>query len=423
MADYMFFEFAIYYLPEPELDPLVELKLLLAEQFTDLQLVDEFTPKTNAPIVAARVNDKVATTYTPPALDSLRYFGRGLSREQAVALQDSKSALVLRFSHPKSHVWSGMRSALRLTEALARRTDGLIWDEETREVFTPDYWRDSRLETWTESFPDISKHITIHAYRETDLVRAISLGMVKFGLPDLVVENFSWSHNRPMGNLMNSLAQAIAEGLELPESGKLDFDIRGIKTDAVRQSQLDSLLSNATGVGLLKLTAAKPKEGDPLNVLLEIGFERYSGPDLHSQQEQLLSSLFGSQDSISPVQHNEALEAASQRARTKLPELRGEFDRGLPPGEFLLLKAPFDTQDGGHEWMWVEVIEWNSDKIKGLLKNEPFNIPDLHAGQMVEISEADVFDYLRTRADGTVEGNETGKLIKEMTEGTQTGGN
>ena len=418
MADHMFFEFAIYYLPEPQSDPLVELKSLLTQQFKELRMVNELDLKPNAPVVAARRNDEVATTYAPPALESLQYFGRGLSREQAVALQDCKSALALRFGHPKSHVWSGMRSALRLTEALARRTGGLIWDEETREVFTPDHWQESRLETWTESFPDISKHITIHAYRETDLVRAISLGMVKFGLPDLVVENFSWSHDRPMGNLIGSLAQAMAEGLELPESGKLDFDLRSIKNGAVRQSQLESLLTNATGIGLLSLTAARPKEGDPLNSLLEIGFERYSGPDLHARQEQLLSSLFGSKDSITPVQHNEALEAASQRARSRLPQLRAEFNKGLSPGEFLLLKAPFDTPDGGHEWMWVEVIEWNGDKIKGLLKNEPFNIPDLHAGQMVEISEADVFDYLRTRADGTVEGNETGELIKDMTEPT-----
>jgi len=47
------------------------------------------------------------------------------------------------------------------------------------------------------------------------------------------------------------------------------------------------------------------------------------------------------------------------------------------------------------------------------LKNEPFNIPALHAGQMVRVSEAKVFDYLHHGADGSVDGNETGKLIQQ----------
>jgi uncharacterized protein YegJ (DUF2314 family) len=85
----------------------------------------------------------------------------------------------------------------------------------------------------------------------------------------------------------------------------------------------------------------------------------------------------------------------------------------LAPGEFIQVKSPFDTPDGGREWMWVEVTSWTGDKIKGLLSNEPFNIPDLHAGQVVEVSEADVFDYIRRLPDGTQEGNETSKVMKE----------
>jgi hypothetical protein len=58
------------------------------------------------------------------------------------------------------------------------------------------------------------------------------------------------------------------------------------------------------------------------------------------------------------------------------------------------------------------VTAWKGDAISGLLRNEPFHIPDLHAGQIVEVSESKVFDYLRNRPDGTSEGNETGKVMK-----------
>jgi uncharacterized protein YegJ (DUF2314 family) len=67
--------------------------------------------------------------------------------------------------------------------------------------------------------------------------------------------------------------------------------------------------------------------------------------------------------------------------------------------------------------MWVEVTSWKDGEIRGLLKNEPFNIPDLHGGEEVEVSEDDVFDYIRQRPDGTWEGNKTGEVIRKQSEG------
>ena len=63
--------------------------------------------------------------------------------------------------------------------------------------------------------------------------------------------------------------------------------------------------------------------------------------------------------------------------------------------------------------MWVEVTSWKGDKIKGLLKNEPYKIPKLHGGQIVDVLEGDIFDYIYRHADGVEEGNETGKLIEK----------
>ncbi len=128
----------------------------------------------------------------------------------------------------------------------------------------------------------------------------------------------------------------------------------------------------------------------------------------------MLAALFGSEDSIARVRHDEELLAASARARSRLPELHRAFDAGLEPGEFIMIKAPFKTPSGDREWMWVEVTRWKNSRIEGVLSNDPFEIPTLHAGQVVEVSEDDVFDYIRHHGDGSQEGNETGKLIEKM---------
>ena len=69
--------------------------------------------------------------------------------------------------------------------------------------------------------------------------------------------------------------------------------------------------------------------------------------------------------------------------------------------------------------MWVEVTSWKGDKIKGLLQNEPYNVPTLHSGQIVEVSQTSVFDYIRRYADGKMEGNETGKIIEKNSGATK----
>jgi uncharacterized protein YegJ (DUF2314 family) len=324
--------------------------------------------------------------------------------------------LVLEFGFRAADVWDSLLAATTVSETVARDTGGLLWDEETREVFTPDEWHKRRITTWAGGVPDISDHITIHAYNSGEYVRAITLGMRKVGLPDVVVEESSWSSDGSVGHLINLFCQAMAEGATIDRPGEFDLDLRAIRNDAVRNPQVESLKSNATGKALLSLRRGKWEDGDPMNRLIEIGFDRYPGRDHHARREAMLSSLFGWKDSSEPVKHDERLLAASRRAKERLPALCKDFSEGLAPAEFIQLKAPFATPDGGREWMWVEVTAWKAGKIRGILKNEPFSIPDLHAGQVVEVSQEDVFDYIRTYPDGREEGNETGAVIGKMQE-------
>ena len=128
----------------------------------------------------------------------------------------------------------------------------------------------------------------------------------------------------------------------------------------------------------------------------------------------MLGALFGFEDSVQRVRHTNELLEASKAANAKLPGLREAFRRGLQPGEYIQVKAPFATPDGGTEWMWVEVTSWDGDVISGLLKNEPANIPSLHGGQLVTVSQSKVFDYIRRGADGREDGNETGRILQRF---------
>jgi uncharacterized protein YegJ (DUF2314 family) len=416
MDKHIAFEFAVYYLPKPSKDPLAAVDSLLKNEFALFQRVEKLGKAPPRALIAARIQDNARNAYAPPSRKSLQYFGRGVSDQQAESLQQTEDVLILDFVYPKEHVWDGMRSAVELTYAVAVATGGLIWDDETREIFSPRAWEERRLKTWTDKIPKIAKHTVVHAYKKEQYVRAISLGMAKFGLPDVVIDDFSWELERQMGNVLNMFAQSMAEGAAVTYPGDFDLDFKTIKNPKVREPQVTTLKANATGVAQLSLHDGTWEDGDPKNRLIQITFERGVGPDLHAKQDHILSAAFGWDDSTKAVKHTDELLAASRKARTKLPGLRAEFNKGFAPGEFIEVKAPFERPDGGNEWMWVEVISWTGDKISGLLKNEPFNIPTLHGGQMVEVSEAKVFDFLRKHADGTMDGNETSKLIEKQSQ-------
>jgi uncharacterized protein YegJ (DUF2314 family) len=417
MTEFIHFQFAIYYLPVPANDPLAVLRHLVAAEHKNLTIVDEikWAEAPTGMVVRARIAKNVQEEYAPPNMEALQYFGHGVSREQAQALQKCEQALVLDFGHPKQSVLQGLHTANELAEHIARETDGLLWDEQTREVFSPDEWHKQRLTSWIDEVPDVSKQTAIHSYKSGEYPRAVTLGMAKFGLPDVVIEDFSWALDRTMGDLIKLLSQAMAEGASFEKAGEFDLDIRAIAHPDVRQVSLESLKPNTTPIVYLSLRQGIWQKGDPLNRLIEITFDRYPGRDVHAKHEKMSSSLFGWKDSISAVDHpTDELLTASQKAKDKLPALREAFTARLQPGEFIQVKAPFSTPDGGREYMWIQVTIWKGDKIEGLLLNEPYHIPDLHGGQTVKVRQEDVFDYIRQFPDGTVEGNETEWIIQQM---------
>lgn len=402
--------FELYFAPAPAVDVESAATELLDTEFAALVRTSARSDPGQIAI-SIEVIDLGEHTFSPPHMDILRIKGRGISREEALAMQTSQLACALSFEYAAMNALEATRVGSSFAHRLARRTRGLIQDAETREVFSPGSFAAQRMQADQGGFPDVRRHITIHAYEDPEFVRAITLGMAKFGLPDLVVSEFSWELSDQIGHAMNLLAQALVEGAT-PPLAAFDLDVSTLRNPAVREGYEQSVLAEATPVAQLALRTVPRDDGDPDNRLVEILFDRYEGETVHERQERFASSFLGFSDPVQAVEHDEAILAASRRAREKLPTLREAFRAGLEPGETILLKAPFDTPDGDREWMWIEVVSWSDRDIRGLLRNEPRAIPALHAGETVRIEEDEVFDYIRSRSDGTSEGNETGEIME-----------
>jgi uncharacterized protein YegJ (DUF2314 family) len=414
-----FYSVVFYFVPEPAVETFATAQALAKRLLPDVAFLTNQTNKVTPPFLGFEEEKTPLKDFPVPSALSLNYSGRGLTETGIASFQKTSRATRLILVAPKAQVWSLGRKFTELVQEFADTTKAYVWDSATRECFSREAWRTNRLARWSETgIPDLTKQFTIHLYRidEKSLyLRAITLGMEKFALPDVVIERLIGSDNRPGGNLINLVCQSLAEQPVISDGRKTVFRTGDLQAGSLRTNLESFPEKGATHEITLALLRGRPQEGDPGNSLIKISFESGVGKTEDERRENLLSRLWGSRDSIVGVKHTGDIVEASKRARAKLADLRASFIKGLPPGSRLLVKAPFARDDEGNEWMWVEVMRWPSAaNIDGILQNDPFYIRKLKAGSRVPVNVSEIFDYIFYRGDGSREGNETGKLMEKQ---------
>lgn len=369
-----FVSYAIYFgQPAPSAGATFE-RLVKKTRFT---VVKQFGPSTLPTVYGFSPGIAAAP---PPDEERLRFSGRGLTPGQQAAAAKSKDLFVLAFNYPSEAIPAVLKEADALTAAFARETKGLIFDAETRELFTLEAFTSMRLTAWRDAEPVVSKHCTVHSYRDGNSYRAVSLGMNKLGLPDLCVNHFPGDRFVQVGVLMELAMAAIHERPE-QQAG-----------NALKVMQL----SVPAGTGTAE-------EGDNPNRLIE----------LRPSVAQLDTLAAVHQVSLAQA-NDEELGAASRRARAQLPTVKNNLAKDLAAGASLKVKAPFEYP-GGREFMWVNVHRWEGQRITGSLDNSPRFVTSLVAGAVVTVDEATVFDWVRLSSDGGVEGDETTRVLERQT--------
>lgn len=312
-----------------------------------------------------------------PQPADLEAMGDEMSADDAKALEAADAAFYLQFETAPADLRRAVLANEKQALELARQVDGYILDSDVLRVMSWKRWETRVVGGWKGDVPQMNRQIFIAARHKGELLRAVSWGMSKFGLPDLVLDGFNKSNFDAAGRLVNLVAQSLAEGGKPAADGALALEREGKKA-------------------LVVLAVGTRDENDPENRLLEIGF-----PGTGTHQERMgaaFVALFGAKDEIELVDPK----GPDPKLTAKLPELRQRFAAGLGRAH-LLLKAPFANTQGGRELMWVEVTSWKGDTIGGLLQSDPADVPALKLGSKVEIRAADVLEYAIKQGDTVLE--------------------
>jgi uncharacterized protein YegJ (DUF2314 family) len=399
--------FAIFFLPRAKGDARGELVEHLRALRPPIEVVVDGDPRASSHAV---VRQPPIADFRPPDRRILEYAGRGLSEAEVSAVQASQEVVTVELVAERARMHLLHRDAMAIMLEVASKSGGLLWDEDTRQLFSRDAWRE-RTAAWTGLLPHAPSLFAIHSYRDGELVRVVTLGLAKLGLPDLVVEHVAPNSAQTMATLINLLAQTMVDGAIIQHGGLIEVDSASVPDKAGGPTYPGARLS-------LALVGGTRDEGDADNRLWQIAFPPGPADRLQERQDAVLKQLFGLRDEITPVEHDQEMLALSQRARTRLlGDIKKQFRQpSWPDTNQLMVKAPFRTDDGGNEWMWVDVLRWKGTTIEGILQNDPAAVSGLRGGARVSVEEDAVFDYLLKRARGTSEGNTTGELMERRQE-------
>lgn len=402
--------YCIYMLNDSDTISTSQIERLVTKILPSYNLVDSISSKIGLNEYTITHFNKPKIDYPAPSPEYLEHSGHNLDSTEINKLQDPNEAVVISFSGTNKNIKTDNIRINIIIDSLLSSSSNIVTDYTTYESFNKSSWKFDRVIPFNEKSQDFMSQYTIHLYRDGDYCRAVTLGMGKFCLPDISIEGISCNNQNSYASLINLLAQTWLENPKITIDSTAILNITKIKNDSVRNRLDNNLETNATKKGILFLKNIIPQEGDAPNTQLQIVFnsKEYSSPQ--EEQQELLSTIFGSTDAIKYINHDDKLLAASNKAREELPRFKKSFNNGLAPGYSLLLKAPFETDNGGTEWMWVEVTKWDNS-ITGILQNDPFEIEELKSGAIVSFEQNDVFDYIYYLPDGTYEGNETGKII------------
>jgi len=403
------FEAAVYHAAEPPPAAREEAKKILEAGHLELAKV----PPPGPPKVptAVLLTPKVSA-YPPQNEESLAHFGRGLDPAAIVSLQHATAVTSLSVSGPADRAVASYRVAMGALLALEASAPGAIYDGETRETFSRAAFS-ARASAFSGEVPLIRKHVVVHVYRNGRALRAVSLGMRKFGLPDVCVPELADTNAEGMVVLMNGAMQALAEHPKLSSSGELSLDLGLLSLDPDGGTEDGGARRRGTGKGTLRLVKAKVEEGDADNRLVTLDFPGPAGT-LHERHAEALATILGTNERpMASARAGDAeLEAARARARVKVMALKPRFRDGPPEMESLAVKGPFATASGSVEWMWVEVTRWRGATVEGILESHPYDVPSLRAGSKVTVKEDEIFDYMHHLGDGGTEGNETSRILE-----------
>jgi uncharacterized protein YegJ (DUF2314 family) len=330
-----------------------------------------------------------------PSGEALETMTASLTAAEKQTLPSLSRVILVTARSPVTRDALAARAGFAATSVLATTLRGLVYDETLHRIEDPRTFAGHAITVPLGASAWRLDRVNVVLYEQDDgTARLLTLGMRRFGAPDVEVEGASMNASHAMGTLVDRVAEQLAAGA----------------------TRAPVALADGGEAPIGDLVEAPHHEGDPDNIVLRLVPVGAHDPRAY---DALVARVFGRIDGVVDAPDSAELVAVAERARAALPGVLDAYARERSSGATLLVKLPFRatspdgaTTDGAAlEWMWVAVTGVDDAGIAGTLANTPVYAADLRSGSPVEGRLADVADYVFERADGGKQGGESIRVL------------
>lgn len=321
---------------------------------------------------------------------------RNFTTEDIEALHESQ--MIVRMELTPSASWGpgSLRIMVSFIEGLRELTSGLVQDAISHTLWGRECWQEFLQKPSQDVLAD---HLHLDVLDEDGTLWMHTHGMLKFGLPELELEDVPSTFKKQGQDLLVlAAAELIAvKGLYRSLRGELSVYHNAISVN-YEFKQPDDEGHFPDGVFFMRpfLSGHDPDDPEALIKslsLMESGITDqdaiYTPRESSTGKARWTSSTGGMDDTRRRI-----LEA-HRTARESLEDFRKSFqDLSGHLDHVHAVKVGFPVEEGKYEWMWVSLAEWKNGSISGRLENVPVKRTDLQKGCLIIIRESDIFDWV-----------------------------
>jgi len=284
----------------------------------------------------------------------------------------------------------------RVAQAIAQSCQGWIVDVDTNRILPTD----KVVDHVPGARFDARTMMVLHAVSgENELGFIDTGGLARLGFPELYLPAVPPANATRLASLVNATVQTLVDQGDLIRDGEIVVDVTKLAGEWHAKDVIDD---GGTGTFTWQVKWSKGDGADAdAPLVLELGIPGARPGDAAALLAALETYEGESPDKVQQIDFGPELETVAVKARAALVALRAHFKKGIPPGERLSIKAPFETDHDSKEWMWVDVFAFKDATFEGVLANTPDDVKALKLGTRVKVKLTDVADFIHRRADKT----------------------
>jgi len=289
-------------------------------------MINRLPKHTTRPIIKIKLLDNNTINLHRPNFSEFINIEREVNIKKRNFIQNAKNAMEIHFAYPKNLLFTSLKKANKTIYNIAQKYKGLIWDIETKEVFTAEEWGEKRVKRYSNANPLVESQIQINCFTKDSKLRAITLGMSKFGQPDILIKNYSVTNNQAVKNLIKILAQLLIEDIKVGKN--IHLNTKKITNKDFIEKLLPLKENKEINIEL-PIAMGHWEEGFSQNFIIEILFNKIEGETLHQKQSKLLANIFGLEEDFIEIEYDSVIEMFKNKVKQE-EELKKLDSHSIP---------------------------------------------------------------------------------------------